>query len=50
MVRSNPVLCQKCGKPVGYITVLAKGLTRFQLPLGNLKIVAVCMECAAKTS
>jgi hypothetical protein len=49
MVGSKPVRCQKCGKPVGYITVLAKGLLSFQQPIGNVKIVAVCMECAGKT-
>ena len=37
---------QKCRKPVGYITVLAKGLTSFQLPIQNVKIVALCFDCA----
>ncbi|MDH5391196.1 MAG: hypothetical protein OEZ18_06625 [Candidatus Bathyarchaeota archaeon] len=40
--------CQKCGKPVGYVTVLAKGLTSFQQPIQNVKIVAICMECSQK--
>ncbi len=48
MTRSKPVKCQKCGNPVGYITVLGKGLTSFQLPLDNVEIVAVCIECAEK--
>jgi len=39
MTDSKPVRCQKCGKPVGYVTVLAKGLTLFQQPLQNIKIV-----------
>jgi hypothetical protein len=41
----EPVRCQKCGKPLGYVTVVAKGLTPFQQPLQNVKLVAVCMEC-----
>ncbi len=42
------VRCQKCGKPMGYVTVLSKGLTGLQQPLPNTKIVAICMDCAAK--
>ena len=45
---SEPVKCQKCGKPIGYVTVLSKGLTSFQQPMQNVKIVAICMECAQK--
>ncbi len=45
MGNDKPVRCQKCGKPVGYVTVLAKGLTGLQQPLENVKVVAVCMEC-----
>ena len=26
MSEPKPVRCQKCGKPLGYVTVLAKGL------------------------
>jgi hypothetical protein len=48
MTDAQPVRCQKCGKPVGFITVLAKGLTRFQQPIQNFKIVAISMECYAK--
>ncbi len=50
MSESKPVRCQKCGKPVGYITVLGKGLLNFQQPMENVKIVAICMECKGKTS
>jgi len=45
---SEPVRCQKCGKPVGYITVLSKGLLGIQQPIRNVKIVAVCLDCAQK--
>jgi hypothetical protein len=47
MKEAKQVLCQKCGNPVGYITVLAKGLL-FQQPIQNVKVVAVCMECFQK--
>ena len=46
---AKPVRCQKCGKPIGYVTVLAKGLTRFQQPIQNTKIVAICMKCFQKS-
>ena len=45
---TQPVRCQKCGKPVGYITVLSKGLMGMQQKFENLKIVAICMECYQK--
>jgi hypothetical protein len=48
MSESKPVRCQKCGKPIGYVTVLARGLTSFQQPIQNAKIVAICMECYQK--
>ncbi len=47
MTEAEPVRCQKCGKPVGYVTVLAKGL-RFQQPIQNVKVIAICMECSQK--
>jgi hypothetical protein len=40
--------CQKCGKPIGYVTVLARGLTSFQQPIQNVKIIAICMDCSQK--
>jgi hypothetical protein len=48
MSDARPVRCQKCGKPLGYVTVLAKGLMWFQQPIQNVKIVAICMECFQK--
>jgi RNase P subunit RPR2 len=47
MKDAKPVRCQKCGKPLGYVTVLAEGL-RFQQPIQNVKVVAICMECFQK--
>jgi RNase P subunit RPR2 len=48
MRESKPIACQKCGKPLGYVTVLAKGLTSLQQPLRDVKLVAICLECAQK--
>jgi RNase P subunit RPR2 len=47
MKDAKPVRCQKCGTPLGYVTVLAEGL-RFQQPLQNVKVVAICMDCFQK--
>lgn len=48
MTGSNLVRCQKCGKPVGYISVLGRGLMGIQQPIDNVKVVAVCMDCSQK--
>ena len=48
MSNANPVRCQKCGKPLGFITVLTKGLLGFQQPLQKVKLVGICMECFQK--
>jgi hypothetical protein len=47
MSDTKPVKCRKCGKPLGYVTVFAKGLV-FSQPIQNVKIVAICMECFQK--
>jgi hypothetical protein len=33
IIEFKPVRCQKCGKPVGYVTVLGKGLDWFSKPV-----------------
>ena len=45
---AEPVRCQKCRKPIGYVTVLAKGMMGLQQPIHNVKIIAICMECSQK--
>jgi hypothetical protein len=45
MSEANPVKCQKCGKPVGYIKVVPSGFLQTQSPVEGVKIVAVCMNC-----
>jgi hypothetical protein len=48
MSQDKPVRCQKCGKPIGYVTVLAKGFMGLQQPMQNVKVVAICMDCYQK--
>jgi hypothetical protein len=48
MSNARPLRCQKCGKPLGYVTVLAKGITSLPQPLQDVKLVAICMECFQK--
>jgi len=48
MLADKPIRCQKCGKPLGYVTVLGRGLTGFQQPVPNVKIVFICMDCVQK--
>jgi hypothetical protein len=48
MSDSKPVRCQKCGKPIGYVTVLVKGLRGLQQPMDGCKILAICMDCSKK--
>ena len=45
---SKPVRCQKCSKPIGFITVLTKGFQDLQQPVSNVKLVGICMECYQK--
>ncbi|MDI9578820.1 MAG: hypothetical protein QM398_11885 [Thermoproteota archaeon] len=35
-------------KPIGYVTVLSRGVLGMQQPTQNVKIVAICMTCAHK--
>jgi len=42
------VKCRKCGKPLGYVTVLAKTLLPSWRPLQNVKIIGICIECFQK--
>ncbi len=50
MSETKPLRCQKCGKPLGYVTVFAKGLTSINQPVQNVKLVAICMDCFQKNS
>jgi len=44
MSNTRPLRYQKWGKPLGYVTVLAQGITSLPQPLQNVKLVAICME------
>jgi hypothetical protein len=48
MDNPKPIRCQKCGKLLGYVTVLAKGITSLPQSLRDVKLVAVCLECFEK--
>ena len=48
MSDAKPVKCQKCGNPIGYVTVVARGISPFQQPVPNVKIVALCMDVLGK--
>lgn len=39
MRNTEPLRCQKCGKPLGYVTVLAKGLTGLPLSVQDVKLI-----------
>jgi hypothetical protein len=42
---AKPVKCQKCGKPIAYITVVPSGFLQTQKPIEGVKIVAICVNC-----
>jgi hypothetical protein len=48
MTDAKPLRCQRCGKPLGYVTVLAKGVTPLLQAVRDVKLVAICMECSKK--
>lgn len=48
MSNANLLRCQKCGKPLGFITVLTKGFRGLQQPVPSVNVVGICMECHQK--
>ncbi|MDH5375863.1 MAG: hypothetical protein OEW95_08635 [Candidatus Bathyarchaeota archaeon] len=48
MSDAKPLRCRKCGRALGYVTVLATSLLGLQQPVKNVKLVAICMECFRK--
>jgi hypothetical protein len=48
MTDAKPLRCQRCGKPLGYVTVLAKGVTLLPQALQDVKLIAICIECSKK--
>ena len=48
MSNAKPVRCQKCRKPIGFITVLTKGFQGLQQSVANVKLVGICMESYRK--
>jgi hypothetical protein len=48
MSETKPVRCQKCGKQIGYVTVLVQGLNGNSAPLKNVKISSYLHGLRAK--
>ena len=44
MSDAKPVKCQKCGRPMGFLTVLSKGFFGLQQLLPKVKLVGICIE------
>ena len=45
MTEGKQLKCQKCGKPIGFITVTAKSPLEARPNLDNIRIGGTCMEC-----
>jgi ribosomal protein S14 len=46
MSDAKPLRCQKCGKPLGYVTVAPKSFLATKPSVENIKLVATCPECS----
>jgi ribosomal protein S14 len=49
MSNAKPLRCQKCGNPLGYVTVSAKSFLATKPAVDNLKLVVRCPECSGGT-
>ena len=50
MSESKPLRCQKCGKPIGFVTLSAKSFLVANPDMDNVKLTATCMDCSSQTS
>ncbi len=41
--------CEKCGKPMGYITVRPRSLLESRPDFDNVQVTGSCLECQGKT-
>jgi hypothetical protein len=41
--------CEKCGKPVAYVSVTAKSLLESKPDVDNVNVSATCMDCRGGT-
>ncbi len=39
------VKCEKCGKPIGYVSVAAKSCLESKPDFDNVRVSGTCMEC-----
>ena len=49
MSENKPLRCQKCGKPIGYITLSAKSVLEAKPALDNVHVAGTCMDCSGGT-
>ncbi len=47
MSENKPLRCQKCGKPLGYVTITPKSFLETKPDLNNVRIAGTCMDCRA---
>ena len=50
MSKSEPLKCQKCGKPLGYVSVTAKSVLAAKPQVDNVKLAATCIDCTGGNS
>jgi hypothetical protein len=41
--------CEKCGKPIGYVSVTAKSFLESRPDLDNVRVVGTCLDCRGGT-
>ncbi len=45
MVNFEPLRCQRCNKPIGYVKIVAKSSLEAKPNIDNLLLDATCLEC-----
>jgi len=50
MSESEPLRCQRCGKPIGYVAVSAKSFLVTNPNVDNVKLTATCVDCYNQNS
>ncbi len=50
MSEDKSLECQKCGKPIGYVTVTTKNFIAAKPSVDNVKLVTTLMDYSSKNS
>ena len=50
MSEDKSLKCQKCGKPIGYVTVTTKNFIAAKPSVDNVKLVTTLMDYSSKNS